>query len=341
MGTMKRAAITGVKQTILLDSPIPEPKEDWVLVKVHAVPLCTEYKGWLNGNEYSGHEAAGEVVKVAQPGRVKVGDRVVVMPGSPCGKCAYCISGEYIHCQQMVNPDEFSGLKHAGDTHVQYLIKQDWLLVPIPDGISYELASLACCGLGPAFGALENMNVAASDTVLITGGGPVGLGGVVNATFRGARTIMVERIPYRQQKAKELGADLVLDPDDPEIRSKIMQYTDSIGVDSCLEVAGVVEAQRLCIDVTRRKGQIALIGECDEDLAIKASPDFIRKGIVLLGQWHYNLNGIFKIMKVICESPVIDKMITHVFPMNKIQEALEISASHNCGKIMLKPWEDG
>ena len=61
METMQRAAITGIKQTRLLDSAIPEPKEDWALVKVQAVPLCTEYKGWLNGNEYSGHEAAGEV----------------------------------------------------------------------------------------------------------------------------------------------------------------------------------------------------------------------------------------------------------------------------------------
>ena len=73
METMKRAAITGVRQAVLLDTPIPEPKEDWVLVKVHAVPLCTEYKNWLTGTEYGGHEAAGEVVKVAQPGKVKVG----------------------------------------------------------------------------------------------------------------------------------------------------------------------------------------------------------------------------------------------------------------------------
>ena len=83
---------------------MPEPKEDWVLVKVHAVPLCTEYKGWLSGNEYLGHEAAGEVVEVAQPGKVKVGDRVVVMPGAPCGKCALCISGEYIHCEHFYDP---------------------------------------------------------------------------------------------------------------------------------------------------------------------------------------------------------------------------------------------
>jgi threonine dehydrogenase-like Zn-dependent dehydrogenase len=337
---MKRAVISGVKKTSLLDTPIPEPKQDWVLVKVHAVHLCTEYKGWLSGNEYSGHEAAGEVVEVARPGKVEVGERVVVMPGAPCGKCAYCISGEYIHCQHMMNVAEFSGLKHGGDTHVQYLIKQDWLLVPIPEDISYERASLACCGLGPTFGAMENMNVSSFDTVLITGGGPVGLGGVVNAKFRSARTIMVEPITYRQQLARELGADLVLDPNDTDIRTKIMRYTDSVGVDACLETAGVIEAQRLCIDVTRRKGQIALIGECGEDFAIKASPDFIRKGIALIGQWHYNLNGIFKIMKVISESLVVEKMITHVFPMDQIQEAMALSASHHCGKIILKPWEN-
>jgi threonine dehydrogenase-like Zn-dependent dehydrogenase len=212
--------------------------------------------------------------------------------------------------------------------------------MPIPDGISYERASLACCGLGPTFGAMENMAVSAFDTVMITGGGPVGLGGVINAKYRGARTIMVERVPYRMQKAKDLGADLVLDPDDPNIRPAIMQFTGGKGVDACLEASGTLQAQRLCIDVTRRKGQIALIGECGEDLAIQASPDFIRKGIVLMGQWHYNLNGIFKIMKVISESPVVENLITHVFPMSRIQEALEISATHNCAKIILKPWED-
>ncbi len=340
MQTMKRAVITGVKQAGLVDTAIPQPKEDWALVKVHVVPLCTEYKGWLSGSEYKGHEAAGEVVQVAQPGKVKVGDRVVVMPGAPCGKCACCTAGEYIHCEHFYNAADFSGLKHGADTHVQYLIKQDWLLLPIPDGISYERASLACCGLGPSFGAMENMQVSAFDTVLITGGGPVGLGGVINARFRGAKTILVERVAYRQQKAKELGADLVLDPDDPDIRSKIMQFTGSIGVDACVETSGVVAAQRLCLDVVRRKGQVALVGECEEELTIKASPDFIRKGIQLIGQWHYNLNGASKIMKIIGESPVVDQLITHVLPMSRIQEALEICASHNCGKVILKPWEE-
>lgn len=340
MNTMKRAAITGVRHAELLDTAIPEPKEDWVLVKVHAVPLCTEYKSWVKGTEYHGHEAAGEVVKVAQPGKVKVGDRVVVMPGAPCGKCALCISGEYIHCENWYNHHEFTGLAHEGDTHVQYLVKQDWLLVPIPDGVSYEMGALACCGLGPTFGAMENMNVVTGETVLITGAGPVGLGGVINGKYRGTRVISVEALAYRQAKAKELGADLVLDPNDPEIHSKIMNFTDGLGVDASLETAGQVEAQRLCIDVTRRRGQVSLVGECADDLAITASRDFIRKGIALKGQWHYNLNGVFKIMKVIADYPMAEKLITHVMPMSQIQEALTISAAHECGKIMLQPWQE-
>lgn len=340
METMKRFVISGVKQTKVIDTPVPKPKEDWVLVKVYAIPICTEYKGWVSGNEYWGHEAAGEVVDLARPGKVKVGDRVVVMPGWPCGKCDMCISGEYIHCEHWHDYRSFTGLSYDGDTHVQYLIKQDWLLAPIPDGISYERASLACCGLGPTFGAMENMNVDAFSTILITGAGPVGLGGVINGKYRGARVIVAESIPYRQQKAKELGADLVLDPNDPEIRTRIMEFTGKKGVDSCLETSGTTAAQRLCIDVIRRRGQISLIGECGDELTIKASPDFIRKGIALRGQWHYNLNGISRIMEVIKNSPNVEKLITHVFPMSKVQEAMEMSASHNCGKVIVKPWEE-
>ena len=78
---MKKAVILGERQAALVDVPTPEPKQDWALVKVHATPMCTEYKMFLSGTKaaFLGHEAAGEVVGVAQPGPVQVGDRVVVM----------------------------------------------------------------------------------------------------------------------------------------------------------------------------------------------------------------------------------------------------------------------
>ena len=93
----------------------------------------------------------------------------------------------------------------------QYLLKQDWMLLPIPDDMSYEHAAMACCGLGPTFGAFQTMGVDRYDTVLITGLGPVGLGGVINAVYRGARVIGVDANRYRAKLALELGASAVID----------------------------------------------------------------------------------------------------------------------------------
>jgi threonine dehydrogenase-like Zn-dependent dehydrogenase len=350
---MKKAVILGEREADLVEVPDPEPKEDWALVKVHAAPMCTEYKAFVVGYRipFLGHEAAGEVVAIAQPGRrctarVEVGDRVVVMPQYPCGKCELCVAGDFIHCQNNYDVQAFLGTRDGTATYAQYLLKPSWLLPKIPDGVSYELASLACCGLGPTFGACDAMDVDAFDTVLITGLGAVGLGGVVNAKFRGARVIGVESIPYRVERAKMLGADVVLDPTSDDAGSamsttlaQVMDLTGGRGVDKSIDCSGAVAAERFCVDATRRKGQVAFAGECRDELKIRISPDMIRKGLTILGVWHYNLSLFPKVMQVIQESPVIKQLISHVLPMSQIQEAFELSASHECAKIILKPWE--
>jgi len=338
---MKKAVIQGERRAGLVDVPDPRPKEDWVLVKVHATPMCTEYKAFVGGRkaEFLGHEAAGEVVAVAQPCRVKVGDRVVVMPQYPCGRCHLCIAGDYIHCRDNYDFAGFTGSREGSATYAQYLLKPSWLLPPIPDGVSYERASLAVCGLGPSFGAFQAMGLSAFDTVLITGAGPVGLGAVVNARFRGAQVIVVESVPYRVERAKTMGAAAVLDPGDERLVEKIKDLTAGRGVDCSLDCSGAVAAQRVCIDATRRKGKVAFVGECGEELPIRVSPDLVRTGIAIIGSWHYNLNDFPRIMKVIQESPLIDQLISHVLPMSQIQEAFEQSASHETAKVILKPWE--
>jgi L-iditol 2-dehydrogenase len=69
------------------------------------------------------------------------------------------------------------------------------------------------------------------------------------------------------------------------------------------------------------------------------SPDMIRKGLKLFGSWNYNLNDVPKIFQIIQNSPVVENLISHVMPMSKIQEAFELSASHQTAKVILKPWE--
>jgi L-iditol 2-dehydrogenase len=337
---MKQVAITGERQAVLVDKPDLKPFENWVVVKVHAAPMCTEYKRFLSGEptEVLGHEAAGEVVAVAQPGRVKVGDRVVAMPLYGCGVCPLCVAGDYIHCENVQSIGKKVTHSHGRATYAQYLLKQDWLLPKIPDGVSYERASLACCGLGPSFGAMQLMGVDAFTTILITGAGPVGLGAVVNARFRGARVIVVEPAPWRAERALQMGAEVVLDPRDKAIVKQIRRLTEGRGVDCALECSGIAQVERLCIDATRRKGKVAFIGECMDRLSIRISPDMIRKGLTLLGSWHYNLNEFPNVMQVIQQSPLIDLLITHKFPMSCVQDAFECAISRKSAKIILDPW---
>jgi L-iditol 2-dehydrogenase len=338
---MKKAIISGPRRAELVEVSEPRAKENWVVVKVHAAPMCAEYKGFVAGvrNEFLGHEAAGEVVEVAQPGRVKVGDRVVAMPLYACGKCALCVAGDYIHCESGTSVTTFTGSREGSATFAQYLLKPDWLLPAIPEGVSYERASLACCALGPSFGAFDAMGLGAFDTVLVTGLGPVGLGAVVNARFRGARVIGVESNAYRVGRALAMGAVAVFDPRDEGTIARIREATGGIGVDCALDCSGNVRAERLCVDATRRKGQVTFVGECNDDLAIRVSPDMIRKGLTVRGSWHYNLRLFPHIMKVIQESPLVDLLVSHVLPLSDVQAAFELSASNQTAKVILRPWD--
>lgn len=337
---MQRAAMFGDGKAGLVTCPTPVPKNDLVLIKVHSAPMCTEYKAFKEGHrgEGFGHEAAGEVVEVAQPGKVRVGDRVVVMPQYPCGTCALCLDGEYIHCQHVIDVHETTGNTTGTHTYAEHLLKQDWLLIPIPDNMSYNHAAMACCGLGPTFGAMQLMEVGALDTVLITGMGPVGLGGVINAVHRGSRVLVAEINPYRAQLARDLGAAEVIDPRDDQAVEHILELTEGLGVDKAIDCSGVGQAQRLMIDAVRRKGQASFVGQAG-DLTIGVSRDMIGKGLTLRGAWHYNLSDMPKIMKVIAQTGnLLDRLTTHTFPMKNVQQAWELQITGECGKVVLDPW---
>ncbi|MGC9522930.1 MAG: zinc-dependent alcohol dehydrogenase [Anaerolineae bacterium] len=345
---MKKVVITDVKQAELVEMPIPQPKADWALVKMTVVPMCTEYKAWLQGPGERdripalGHEGVGEVVEVAQPCGVEVGDRVVVMQvqNGPCGRCVYCRAGDFLHCQNQVDYLEFTGEAEPTGAYAQYRLGAAWLLPEIPDDISDEHGAMAWCGLGPTFGAMQTAQVDAFDTVLITGAGPVGQGAIINAKYRGAQVIVAELEPWRMERAEMLGADVVVDPRDADVLDQIRALTQgALGVSCAIDCAGVTASQRLCIDAARPKSRVCFVAESSDPLPITVSPDLLRKGLTLIGQWHYSLNDFDGMMQVIRGSrDKLDILISHRFPMSQVQEALALSASHRCGKILLDPW---
>jgi len=331
------AAITGKRQATFVEKPTPRATGDLVVVQIRATPMCTEYKAYADGRptDALGHEAAGEVVEVAQPCRVKRGDRVVVMPQYACGRCALCLAGDYIHCEHGRNIPAEIGQPVGTATYAPYVIKPDWLLLPLPDDMSYLHGSMACCGLGATFGAMQALQVDAFDTVLLTGMGPVGLGGVINATARGARVIAVEGHPYRQRLARELGAEVVLDPADDAILPTIMGLTQGIGVDKAVECSGTAPAQRLLINAARRRGHVAFVGEAGA-LEIDVSRDMIRKGLTLRGSWHWNMADTPRILQVIRASGAkLDRFITHTLPLQRVGDAWDLQLTGACGKVVL------
>jgi threonine dehydrogenase-like Zn-dependent dehydrogenase len=338
---VKQAVISGVRQAKLVEVPDPQPKEDWALVKVHASALCTEYKAYWVGHKVPvmGHEGAGEVVAVAQPGPVEVGDRVVILPQYPCGKCSLCMAGDYVYCENSYDFEEFVGTRDGSGTFAHYTLKPAWLLPKIPEDVSYARATMAIDGIGASFGAFQAIDVGALDTVLITGLGPVGLGAVANARFRNTRVVGVEPAPWRRDRAKQMGAEVVFDPEAPDLVGKIRELTGGKGVDCAVDCTGKVQAERLCIDATRRRGRVAFVGESRDQLPIRVSPDLIRKGLTVVGSWLYNMGDFPKVMQVIQESPLIDLLISHEMGMSQIREAFELLASGQAAKVVVDPWK--
>ena len=334
---MKQVAITGKLECAVVEKPEPRIQNEFVLVKILVAPMCTEYKAYLNGevSDCLGHEAAGEVATVARKGSLKPGDRVVVMPQFACGRCEFCVSGEYIHCQHALDPLKACGSQTGIATYAQYCIKQDWLLLPIPDDLSTEHAAMACCGLGPSFGAVRAMKLAGGETVLITGMGPVGLGAVINATYRNAKVIAMEGSKYRAAKAMELGAWKVVDPTDPDALKIVKSFTGGRGVDKAIECCGVPAAQKLTVEATCRKGHVCFIGwkghvEID---------NWVLDGLTLQGCWHWNLRDTPAMFRTIRDNAKkLDALITHRFGMDQVKDAFELQAIGNCGKTLLLPW---
>jgi threonine dehydrogenase-like Zn-dependent dehydrogenase len=356
---MKVAKITEPYKFELVNQPDPRAKDEWVVVKVLSAPMCSEHRSFKAGLKpsYLGHEAAGEVVEVDRSAKVKVGDRVAVPPSANlCGTCEYCRSGDVLFCQnnvdhirKVINFDEDGNSEaiNASGTWAQYMLKEDWMLTPIPREVSIDHGSMMCCGLGPSFGAMQRIELDEGETVLVIGAGAVGLGAVVNATHRRAHAIALEPHPYRRRLASDLGAMAVLDPTREGALEQIMDLTKGRGVDAAIDCSSNNPAGlQLALDALRRQGKLALLGgqyfNKDKDyIKLAVEPNFIFKGLTLCGAWMYNIYDAPKLMQVIRDcGPLLDKQITHRLPMSRTPDAFELQSRGECGKIVLHPWED-
>ena len=339
--TMFNVVLDANQQVTFPDRPKPVAQDDWILVTLLSVPMCTEYQTYARREPMSniGHEAAGIVADSASSDRFKAGDKVVVMPQLSCGMCAICLSGEYIHCRTTRDSQALLGDNAADATFAPFMLKPDVLLVKVPEEYDLDHAAMACCGLGPSFGAAERIGVRHGQTILVSGLGPVGLGAVINCVYRGARVIGVDPQGFRRDLAVELGAALVLNPESEDAQQEILDLTQGRGVCGAIECSGVVAAQSFCIEAAGIKGHIACVGSSCGNASVGLGREVLFKGLTIQGSWHYNRSVTHKLLRQIGEvGPQLDIMITHRFPLRAVKEAWEKQCTGLCGKVILQPW---
>lgn len=334
---MKAAEITGPGRIEVREQPNPKAHEDLVVVQVLVAPLCTEFKGRQAGTvtDRVGHEAAGVVVDAGRSRRVVAGDRVVVMPQNACGVCWLCERGDHIHCPNQRDVLAESGSSHGLGTLAEYLVKPDWLLVTVPDDVSLEHAAMACCGFGPTFTAHQRLGTGALDTVVVSGSGPVGLGGGSQALVRGAQVIVVETHPYRIELARKLGATSVVDPRSADALEQVRDLTAGRGAHGGIETSGAAGAARTLAGMIRVRGGLAVVAWTPEVVL----PALVPAGLDVYGCWHWNHQRYADDMWATIRraNHLIDTMVTHRFRLDEVSQAMDVQSTGECGKVLIFP----
>ncbi len=333
---MKVAAFTAPGVVEIVEREVPHAVGDLVVVQILVAPMCTENKQRKQGDvtDSLGHEAAGIVVDAGGSALVKVGDRVVVMPGNACGKCRYCLAGEHIYCPFQRDILAETNQPYGTATYAQYILKSDWLLLPVPDDISLSHAAAACCLLGPSFNASERMTLALADTLLVAGAGPVGLGAITHGLSRGARVLALETHPYRKALATSVGAE-VFDPTGPDAEERILAQTDGWGVTASIETSGVPSNSALLARLSARRGRLSFVA-WGVDIAL---PPLVPLGLDIYGCWHWNHQrmGQQMIETIRRVRPYLDQVVTHKFELDEVATAMTLQDTGTCGKVQLFP----
>jgi threonine dehydrogenase-like Zn-dependent dehydrogenase len=219
----------------------------------------------------------------------------------------------------------------------EYVKIQDFLCTLLPDDLDYDLGSLLGCALSPASSCLRRMSLAPADTLLITGLGPVGLGATAWARWTGAQIIAVDPVPWRRDRATQLGADHALDPADATLPT--LRELCPHGLTVSLDCTGQPAAERLCLDAVGVRGRVGFIGENPGTIEISPSNDLIRRGLTIYSTWHMNLNDTPTLITFLRRYPKADLLISHRFPFTQAQEAFTTFATHEPAKVLLKPWD--
>ena len=336
---MKVALFEKPRSLVITTKSLRRLNEGEVLVKVRACGVCGTDVHIVEGESRSsppvvlGHEYAGTVEDFAKGVKgVGAGQLVAIDPNISCGTCFYCRRGLVHLC---------SGLRALGvdidGGMAEYSIVPVKQVYELPEHLSAEesafIEPVSC-----AIHGIDRARIRVGDTVVILGGGAVGLLMLQLARTAGAaRVIVVEPLANKRSIAEHLGADDVINPEEQDVESAIHDLT-LVGADVVIECVGKTQTMQSAVEMARRGGTVEFFGVCPIGQTIPVEPNKIYyKELTVVGSYVNPFSfpraiAVLKHGKVRIDGFQIDK-----FPLDGVHEALAYLREGRTIKSIIQP----
>jgi L-iditol 2-dehydrogenase len=345
---MKAAFLEKLEIITVREVPQPVLEPGSVLVRVKVCAICsTDLRTYHYGSSRTklphvlGHEIAGEIAPVSDTvSDYRVGQRVTVSPSVACGQCFYCQRGQYRYCERRKS---FGGQFSGG--YAEYLLVpapalQFGALHHIPEGVSFDEAALSeplsCCLRGQRM-----IKVSDQDTVVVVGGGPIGILHCRLARVNQASpVILVEKRAERLKLVNLEAIDQVIDYTSTDVSAEIKTLTEGRGADVVIVACSVAEAQQQALGYAGYGGRLLFFGGLPSghsNITIDSNLIHYRE-LVVTGSHGANPPEQREALNLIASGEVaVADLITHRFALEDIQQAFLFAESHQGMKVSVYP----
>ena len=322
------------------DAPDPTPRSNEVLVRVKACAL-NHLDLWVRRGipgvpfplpHIPGSDISGEIAQIgADVTTVHVGQKVVLAPGVSCGKCPACVSGQDNRCRQ------FTNLGYMIDGGCAELVRAPEVnCLPYPENLLFEEAAAIPLVFQTAWHMLiTRAGLQPGEDVLVLGAGSgVGSAAIQIAKFFGARVIATAGNDAKLQKAKELGADHLINHKTQKIREEVRRITNKRGVDVVFEHVGIATWDESFASLAAGGRLVTCGATTGYDAKIDLRFLFSRQ-LSLLGSYMGTKSELQTVMKLVAAGklkPVVDR----IFPLAEAAAAhAYLESSSQFGKVVL------
>jgi L-iditol 2-dehydrogenase len=350
--TMRAAVYRGVNDVRVETVPVPEIGPGEVLMRIHTCGVCgTDLKKIHTGSHAAprifGHEMAGDIAAIgAGVQGWNVGDRVMAFHHIPCGDCYYCRKKTFAQCELYKRVGCTAGFEPSGGGFAEYIRVMSWIvergLVRVPEHVPFEQAAWIE-PVNTCFKAIRNLHLAADETVLVIGQGPIGILLASLARQAGATVLTSDLYPSRHAVAAQFGLNHPIHAGEEDVIAVTKKHTKNRGADVVVVAVGGNSLIRPAMDAARPGGKVLLFA------ATQHSESTIDPAVVcmdektLMGSYSGSIEFQAEVAQLVLDGGHngfdLTRLISHRFPLEQAAEAIAFASEPKADsmKIMIHP----